>query len=86
MEETVQKHRMKANFILPAKVWLLMLVGAAMQGISQTFTVSLSGYVQRLFGYSNQEGGFLIVIGYLLLDCLYIGDDDSISSLRYSHR
>lgn len=52
----------KLNAILPGRVWLLMGTGAVMLGISQTFTVILSGFVQRQFGYTNQEGGFLIVV------------------------
>eukprot|EP00826_Nyctotherus_ovalis_P066143 TRINITY_DN9757_c0_g1_i1.p3 TRINITY_DN9757_c0_g1~~TRINITY_DN9757_c0_g1_i1.p3 ORF type:complete len:173 (-),score=30.96 TRINITY_DN9757_c0_g1_i1:732-1250(-) len=52
----------KVNTILPGKVWLLMGTGAVMLGSSQTFTVILSGFVQRQFSYTNQEGGFLIVV------------------------
>ena len=51
----------KEDIILPGRMWLILLIGAIMLGISQTFTIILSGYAQRIFNHSNQEGGFLIV-------------------------
>ncbi len=49
-------------FLLPAKVWLLLAIGASLAGVTQGLIVILSGFSQRQFGYTNQEGGFLIVI------------------------
>ena len=47
--------------VLPIKVWLVLIVGAVLLGVTQGFTMMLSGFVQRQFGYTNQEGGFMIV-------------------------
>jgi len=84
-EEIVPK-REKVKGILPGKVWILMITGALMVGISQTFTVILSGYAQRLFGYTNQEGGFLIVTFNPYIDNLYHHYDGCVSVFWYYHR
>ena len=47
--------------LLPFKVWMLLIIGSVILGITQGFTIIISGYSQRQFGYTNQEGAFLIV-------------------------
>ena len=47
--------------LLPFKVWMLLIIGSVILGITQGFTIIISGYAQRQFGYTNQEGAFLIV-------------------------
>ncbi len=61
IRSNVRQPNSRSGFGLPCKVWLLLTVGACLMGVTQGFTMILSGYGQRQFGYTNQEGGFLIV-------------------------
>jgi len=58
---------MKNSLFLPTNVWIIILIGSILNGLNQSFTVFLSACVQRLFYYTNQEGGVVIVFFYKII-------------------